>query len=46
MRSVTYAMGESLDGYIVGPDGSFAWTVPEDEASARTSTRSGASAST
>jgi len=22
MRSVTYSMGASLDGYIVGPDGS------------------------
>jgi dihydrofolate reductase len=25
MRSVTYSMGASLDGYIVGPDGSFDW---------------------
>jgi len=25
MRSVTYAMSVSLDGYIVGPDGSFDW---------------------
>jgi dihydrofolate reductase len=25
MRSVTYSMGTSLDGYIVGPDGSFDW---------------------
>ncbi|MBX9397896.1 dihydrofolate reductase family protein [Streptomyces sp. TRM72054] len=31
MRSVTYSMGVSLDGYIVGPDGSFAWTEPDDE---------------
>jgi hypothetical protein len=23
MRSVTYSMGVSLDGYIVGPDGDF-----------------------
>ncbi len=23
MRSVTYSMGVSLDGYIVGPDGNF-----------------------
>ena len=23
MRSVTYSMGVSLDGYIVGPDGGF-----------------------
>ncbi|NUW38526.1 dihydrofolate reductase family protein [Nonomuraea rhodomycinica] len=28
MRSVTYAMSVSLDGYIVGPDGGFDWTVP------------------
>jgi dihydrofolate reductase len=25
MRSVTYSMSMSLDGYIVGPDGSFDW---------------------
>jgi dihydrofolate reductase len=25
MRSVTYSMGASLDGYIVGPDGKFDW---------------------
>ena len=25
MRSVTYAMSMSLDGYIVGPDGGFDW---------------------
>ena len=25
MRSVTYSMSVSLDGYIVGPDGSFDW---------------------
>ncbi|CAM5658517.1 deaminase [Streptomyces tanashiensis] len=31
MRDVTYAMNVSLDGYIVGPDGSFEWTVPDDE---------------
>ncbi|MGW6919590.1 dihydrofolate reductase family protein [Kitasatospora sp. NPDC054939] len=31
MRSVTYSMGVSLDGYIVGPDGRFDWTEPEDE---------------
>jgi dihydrofolate reductase len=31
MRSVTYSMGVSLDGYIVGPDGGFDWTVPEKE---------------
>ncbi|MFH8989319.1 dihydrofolate reductase family protein [Streptomyces sp. NPDC017940] len=31
MRSVTYSMGVSLDGYIVGPDGTFDWTEPDDE---------------
>ena len=31
MRSVTYSMGISLDGYIVGPDGDFAWTAPDEE---------------
>ncbi|MFB7513491.1 dihydrofolate reductase family protein [Streptomyces sp. NPDC056144] len=31
MRRVTYAMGVSLDGYIVGPDGGFDWTDPDDE---------------
>ena len=31
MRSVTYSMGVSLDGYIVGPDGGFDWTVPDKE---------------
>lgn len=31
MRSVTYSMSVSLDGYIVGPDGSFDWTVPDEE---------------
>ncbi|EFL24507.1 riboflavin biosynthesis, RibD domain-containing protein [Streptomyces himastatinicus ATCC 53653] len=31
MRSVTYSMGLSLDGYIVGPDGGFDWTVPDPE---------------
>jgi dihydrofolate reductase len=31
MRSVTYSMSVSLDGYIVGPDGGFAWTVPDEE---------------
>jgi dihydrofolate reductase len=31
MRSVTYSMGVSLDGYIVGPDGSFGWTAPDEE---------------
>jgi dihydrofolate reductase len=28
---VIYAMGVSLDGYIVGPDGSFEWTQPDPE---------------
>ncbi len=31
MRSVTYSMGMSLDGYIVGPDGRFDWTEPDEE---------------
>ena len=31
MRSVTYSMGVSLDGYIVGPDGNFDWTAPDEE---------------
>ena len=31
MRSVTYSMAVSLDGYIVGPDGTFDWTVPDAE---------------
>jgi dihydrofolate reductase len=31
MRSVTYSMGVSLDGYIVGPDGRFDWTAPDAE---------------
>jgi dihydrofolate reductase len=31
MRSVTYSMGISLDGYIVGPDGGFDWTTPDKE---------------
>jgi dihydrofolate reductase len=31
MRSVTYSMGVSLDGYIVGPDGGFDWTEPDAE---------------
>jgi dihydrofolate reductase len=30
-RPVTYSMGVSLDGYIVGPDGAFDWTAPDDE---------------
>jgi len=31
MRSVIYSMGVTLDGYIVGPDGRFDWTAPDDE---------------
>lgn len=31
MRTVTYSMGMSLDGYIVGPDGGFDWSRPTDE---------------
>ncbi|MFF7442918.1 dihydrofolate reductase family protein [Streptomyces sp. NPDC008122] len=31
MRKVTYSMGVSLDGYIVGPDGRFDWTAPSEE---------------
>src|SRR4051812_24069242 len=31
MRNVTYSMGVSLDGYIVGPDGEFNWTEPDEE---------------
>ncbi len=31
MRNVTYSMGASLDGYIVGPDGGFDWTTPDKD---------------
>src|SRR5215203_1394745 len=31
LRSVTYSMSVSLDGYIVGPDGGFDWTAPDEE---------------
>jgi dihydrofolate reductase len=31
MRSVTYSMSVSLDGYIVGPDGSIDWADPDEE---------------
>jgi dihydrofolate reductase len=31
VRSVTYSMSASLDGYIVGPDGRFDWTAPDKE---------------
>jgi dihydrofolate reductase len=30
VRSVTYSMSVSLDGYIVGPDGNFDWTMPKE----------------
>ena len=31
MRRVTYSMSTSADGYIVGPDGGFDWTEPDEE---------------
>jgi dihydrofolate reductase len=31
LRSVTYSMSVSVDGYIVGPDGGFDWTEPDAE---------------
>ena len=31
MRSVTYSMGMSADGYIVGPDGGFDWGAPDPD---------------
>ncbi|MFE3068702.1 dihydrofolate reductase family protein [Streptomyces sp. NPDC059247] len=31
MRKVTYSMGVSLDGYVVGPDGTFDWTAIDEE---------------
>src|SRR5580704_3640204 len=31
MRSLTYSMGVSLDGYIAGPHGEFDWTEPDEE---------------
>lgn len=31
MRSVTYSMAVSLDGYIVGPDGGFDWAAPDED---------------
>lgn len=31
MRTVTYSMGVSLDGYVVGSDGRFDWSVPDEE---------------
>ena len=29
MRTVTFSMGVSLDGFIVGPDGGFDWGAPD-----------------
>ena len=31
MRNVTYSMNVSLDGYVVGPDGGFDWTAPDED---------------
>ena len=31
MRKVICSMGVSLDGYIVGPDGRFDWSAPDEE---------------
>ena len=31
MPNVTYSMNASLDGYIVGPDGGFDWSVPDKD---------------
>jgi dihydrofolate reductase len=31
MRKLIYSMSMSLDGYIAGPDGSFDWSVPDEE---------------
>lgn len=31
MRNVTYSLSMSLDGYIVGPDGTFDWSAPDEE---------------
>jgi dihydrofolate reductase len=31
MHKVTYSLSTSLDGYIVGPDGGFAWSEPDPE---------------
>ncbi len=45
MRSVTYSMSSSLDGYIVGPDGTFDWGTRR-RSFASGSTRSEGSAST
>ncbi len=31
MRKLIYSMGLSLDGYIVGPDGGFGWSAPDEQ---------------
>jgi dihydrofolate reductase len=31
LRSMTYSMNVSLDGFIVGPDGGFDWGAPEED---------------
>ncbi|MCB5179273.1 dihydrofolate reductase family protein [Streptomyces antimicrobicus] len=31
MRNVTYSMAASADGYVIGPDGRFDWTAPDEE---------------
>ena len=31
MRKLSCSMGVSLDGYIVGPDGGFTWSAPDEE---------------
>ncbi len=31
MRRLTFSMGVSLDGYIVGPGGGFEWSAPDEE---------------
>ncbi len=31
MPDVTYSMSTSLDGYVIGPDGRFDWSVPDAE---------------
>ena len=31
MRELIYSMSASLDGYIVGPDGRFDWSAPDEE---------------
>ncbi len=31
MRTVTYSLGLSLDGYVVGADEDFGWAAPDQE---------------